>query len=92
MSQLKLLGCPVYQSVLIPSVLIKAASNSYWVKARVEVHGGVRGREGEPLSSMKLYKEVESAVIVGVCYNSGSSNPQIDLHRHNNGTQSQLES
>jgi hypothetical protein len=50
------------------------------VKARVEVHGGVRGREGEPLSSMKLYKEVESAVVVGVCYNSGSSNPQIDLH------------
>ena len=50
------------------------------MKAGIEVERRVRWKERETLSSLKLHKEVESAIIVGVGHNSSPSNPQIDLY------------
>ena len=52
------------------------------MEAGIEVHGRVGREKGEPLSALQLHKEVERAVIVGVCDDSGPSNPQINLYRN----------
>ena len=54
---------------------------AYWVEAGIEVERRIGGKEGEPLPPLQLNKEVEGAVVVRVGYNSGPSNPQIDLYR-----------
>ncbi len=54
--------------------------STYWVQAGEEVHRRVGREEGEPLPALKLHKEVVRAVIVSVCHNSCSPNPQVNLN------------
>lgn len=59
-----------------PAVMVVC---THRVEAGVEVHGGAGWEEGEPLPPLKLHEEVVRAVVVSVCHDPGSPDPQVDL-------------
>lgn len=67
-------GFPLLYSIHMHS-MIHSHALAHWMKARVKVHGLVGRKQGEALSTLKLEKEVVSAIIMSVCHNALSTNP-----------------